>query len=134
LRGAVAPSAPVWGFTASPHFSCGAWAAGPTARAAPAERDGAIRPEGIVVGASHTHASADTTSDIPAWYYEQVRDAIREALAAAVEGLTGPVALETGACVRAACPAVYCDALHRRVNDSASLFPSLRFASLISLR
>lgn len=83
-------------FYGYPDDVCGDCGTKAIAEAVSAERGGTVKPEGIVIGASHTHASANTTSDIPPWYYEQVRDATKEALHAALDNLELAL-LETGA-------------------------------------
>lgn len=55
-----------------------------------------IPPKNFVIAATHTHASADTTSKTPSWYYEFVRDQIKESLRNAVHSMQ-PAELQTGA-------------------------------------
>lgn len=55
-----------------------------------------IPAKNFVIAAQHTHASVDTTANGPAWYYEHVRDQIKEALRGAVANMQ-PAKLETGA-------------------------------------
>jgi hypothetical protein len=52
--------------------------------------------ENFVIASTHTHASADTTARGPSWYYEYVRDQIKEAIRKAV-GSMKPAELQTGA-------------------------------------
>jgi hypothetical protein len=52
--------------------------------------------ENFVIAASHTHASADTTARGPSWYYEFVRDQIKDAVRGAVASMR-PAQLQTGA-------------------------------------
>ncbi len=49
----------------------------------------------FVIASTHTHASADTTARGPSWYYEYVRDQIKEAIRGAV-GSMQPAELQTG--------------------------------------
>lgn len=55
-------------------------------------------PESFVIAASHTHASPDTAKGAPAWYFQYVRDQIKNALRAAVDDMVNnPLAqLQTG--------------------------------------
>ncbi|MEA2452415.1 MAG: hypothetical protein QOG04_1125 [Actinomycetota bacterium] len=55
-----------------------------------------IPAKNFVIAATHTHASADTTSKTPSWYYLFVRDQIKEALRNAVHSMQ-PAELQTGA-------------------------------------
>jgi hypothetical protein len=50
----------------------------------------------FVIASTHTHASADTTSKTPTWYYEFVRDQIKVAVRKAVHSMQ-PAQLQTGA-------------------------------------
>jgi hypothetical protein len=52
--------------------------------------------ENFVIASTHTHASADTTARGPSWYYEYVRDQIKEAIRGAVAKMQ-PAKLKTGA-------------------------------------
>ena len=52
--------------------------------------------ENFVISSTHTHASADTTARGPSWYYEYVRDQIKDAIRGAV-GSMEPAQLQTGA-------------------------------------
>jgi hypothetical protein len=52
--------------------------------------------ENFVIASTHTHASADTTARGPSWYYEFVRDRIKEAARKAVASMQ-PAVLQTGA-------------------------------------
>ena len=52
--------------------------------------------ENFVIASTHTHASADTTARGPSWYYEFVRDQIKEAVRGAVASMQ-PAELQTGA-------------------------------------
>jgi hypothetical protein len=52
--------------------------------------------ENFVVASTHTHASADTTARGPSWYYEFVRDRIKDAIRGAVAKME-PAQLQTGA-------------------------------------
>jgi hypothetical protein len=52
--------------------------------------------ENFVIASTHTHASADTTARGPSWYYEYVRDQIKDAVRKAV-GSMQPAELQTGA-------------------------------------
>jgi hypothetical protein len=52
--------------------------------------------ENFVIASTHTHASADTTARGPSWYYEYVRDQIKDAIRGAV-GSMQPAELQTGA-------------------------------------
>jgi hypothetical protein len=52
--------------------------------------------ENFVISSTHTHASADTTARGPSWYYEFVRDRIKDAVRKAV-GSMQPAQLQTGA-------------------------------------
>ena len=58
-----------------------------------------IPAENLVVSASHTHAAPSTIAKGAAWYYEFVRDQLKESIRAAVADLENspPVRLETGA-------------------------------------
>ena len=82
------------GYPADVCAGCGADAI----RAVVAERTKSrgVKAENIVLGSSHTHAAPDTLSQTPTWYYEQVRDAVTDAMVNAVEAMK-PVLLETGA-------------------------------------
>ena len=51
--------------------------------------------ENFVIASTHTHASADTTARGPSWYYEYVRDQIKESIRGAV-GSMQPANLQTG--------------------------------------
>ena len=51
--------------------------------------------ENFVIASTHTHASADTTARGPSWYYEYVRDQIKESVTEAV-GSMEYAELETG--------------------------------------
>lgn len=83
-------------FYGYPDHICGDCGAKAIGEAVAAASEGAITPEGIVVASSHTHASGDTTSTMPTWYYEQIRDATIEALLEAIDDLR-PAMVETGA-------------------------------------
>ncbi|HYI46678.1 MAG TPA: hypothetical protein VE174_14565 [Actinomycetota bacterium] len=52
--------------------------------------------ENFVISSTHTHASADTTARGPSWYYEYVRDQIKDAIRGAVASME-PAELQTGA-------------------------------------
>jgi hypothetical protein len=52
--------------------------------------------ENFVISSTHTHASADTTARGPSWYYEYVRDQIKNAVRGAVASME-PAELQTGA-------------------------------------
>jgi hypothetical protein len=52
--------------------------------------------ENFVIASTHTHASPDTTARGPSWYYEHVRDQIKDAIRGAV-GSMQPAQLQTGA-------------------------------------
>ena len=52
--------------------------------------------ENFVIASTHTHASADTTARGPSWYYEYVRDQIKDAIRGAV-GSMQAAELQTGA-------------------------------------
>ncbi|MGH2807008.1 MAG: hypothetical protein ACRDKT_07010 [Actinomycetota bacterium] len=52
--------------------------------------------ENFVIASTHTHASADTTARGPSWYYEFVRDQIKDAIRGAVSSMQ-PATLQTGA-------------------------------------
>jgi hypothetical protein len=52
--------------------------------------------ENFVISSTHTHASADTTARGPSWYYEYVRDQIKDAVRGAV-GAMQPAKIQTGA-------------------------------------
>ena len=52
--------------------------------------------ENFVISSTHTHASADTTARGPSWYYEFVRDQIKDAIRGAV-GSMQPAEIQTGA-------------------------------------
>jgi hypothetical protein len=52
--------------------------------------------ENFVIASTHTHASADTTARGPSWYYEFVRDRIKDAARKAVASMQ-PAVLQTGA-------------------------------------
>jgi hypothetical protein len=58
-----------------------------------------IPEQNLVVASTHTHAAPTTIADGPVWYYEHVRDQIKEAVRAAVADARDnpPVRLETGA-------------------------------------
>jgi hypothetical protein len=43
--------------------------------------------ENFVIASTHTHASADTTARGPSWYYEYVRDQIKDAIRGAVASM-----------------------------------------------
>ena len=55
-----------------------------------------IPAKNFVIASTHTHASADTTARGPSWYYEYVRDQIKDAIRGAV-GSMQPAQLQTGA-------------------------------------
>lgn len=55
-----------------------------------------IPQKNFVIAATHTHASADTTSKTPSWYYLYVRDQIKQAVRNAVHSMQ-PAVLQTGA-------------------------------------
>lgn len=55
-----------------------------------------VAADSLLLASSHTHAAPDTLSQTPAWYYQQVRDAIVKASVDAVAQMV-PVILETGA-------------------------------------
>ena len=50
----------------------------------------------FVIASTHTHASADTTARGPSWYYEYVREQIKDAVRGAVASMQ-PAQLQTGA-------------------------------------
>ena len=52
--------------------------------------------ENFVIASTHTHASADTTARGPSWYYEYVRDQIKDAIRGAVASMQ-PARIQTGA-------------------------------------
>ena len=52
--------------------------------------------ENFVIASTHTHASADTTARGPSWYYEFVRDRIKDAVRKSVASMQ-PAELYTGA-------------------------------------
>ncbi|HYP23532.1 MAG TPA: hypothetical protein VEV43_08160 [Actinomycetota bacterium] len=52
--------------------------------------------ENFVIASTHTHASADTTARGPSWYYEFVRDRIKDSVRGAVSKME-PATLQTGA-------------------------------------
>ena len=52
--------------------------------------------ENFVISSTHTHASADTTARGPSWYYEYVRDQIKDSIRGAVASMQ-PAQLQTGA-------------------------------------
>lgn len=54
-----------------------------------------IPAENFVIASTHTHASADTTARGPSWYYEFVRDQIKDAVRGAVAAME-PAELQTG--------------------------------------
>lgn len=58
-----------------------------------------IPADNFVVASTHTHAAPTTIADGPVWYYEFVRDQVKDAIRAAVADAeaTPPVRLETGA-------------------------------------
>lgn len=58
-----------------------------------------IPAENLVTVSSHTHAAPSTIAAGPTWYYEQVRDAIKDSIRQAVAemAMNPPVRLETGA-------------------------------------
>jgi hypothetical protein len=51
--------------------------------------------ENFVIASTHTHASADTTARGPSWYYEHVRDRIKDAVRKAVASME-PAEPQTG--------------------------------------
>jgi len=55
-----------------------------------------IPPQNFVIAATHTHASADTAMASPAWYFELVRDATKDAIREAVDNMQ-LATLQTGA-------------------------------------
>ena len=52
--------------------------------------------ENFVIASTHTHASADTTARGPSWYYEFVRDQIKDSIRGAVASME-PAKIQTGA-------------------------------------
>ncbi len=46
-----------------------------------------IPPENFVIAATHTHASPDTAKGAPDWYFQYVRDQVKEALTRAVQDM-----------------------------------------------
>lgn len=83
------PSAP------QPQDTCGSRAITNDLSAEFARQGIDIPAKNIVIGAQHTHASADTTSKTPTWYYEFVRDQIKVAVREAV-GSMRPAQIQTG--------------------------------------
>jgi hypothetical protein len=58
-----------------------------------------IAEDRFVISSTHTHAAPSTIADGPVWYYEFVRDQVKDAIRAAVAdaGQNPPVRIETGA-------------------------------------
>lgn len=83
-------------FAAYPAEVCADCGAEAIARTVEQRTGGRVKADGVVIASTHTHASADTLALTPTWYYEQVRDAVVEALVTAATDLR-PAVVETGA-------------------------------------
>lgn len=86
-------------FAAYPSDVCGECGADAVALSVEnATKDGPFPVErnNVVIASSHTHAAPDTLTQTPKWYYEQVRDALRNVMVDAAAAME-PVVLETGA-------------------------------------
>lgn len=79
-----------------PQDTCGARAIAHSLSQEMSEKGVNLPPENVVISATHTHASADTTMGGPSWYLEHVRDSIKQAITEAIDNMQ-LATLETGA-------------------------------------